>query len=385
MDADNTVVMVQVENEIGLLGASRDHSAGAEGAWASPVPSELAAYLSEHRADLGPELAGLWERQGRRTSGTWAEVFGDDWRAAGVFMAWHFASYVEGVAAAGKAVHPLPMYVNAWLGPQAGQDQAGEYPSGGPTAHVLDVWKAGAPSIDLLAPDIYVAEAAPVLATYERPDNPLFVPETRFNTGNLLQALGRHGAIGFSVFGAEDGRDANQFSTACALLAPMAHAIADAQGEGRIAAVVLDPGQTVERLQLGDFTIEARDARFFLRRALLDAGVPAPPEAVESEPETEGWAVMPANADPRPQGLLILEDPDQVLVVGTGLSLSFTLASGNVEIDRLEEGTYVDGRWTRGRVLNGDERLQIVPLDQFGASRITLMRHTDVPEEEPLP
>lgn len=375
VDPQHTVVMVQVENEIGLLGAARDHSPLAEAAWASEVPSRLIDHLSAKQDVLAPALSAVWATRGRRTEGAWPEVFGDDWRAAEIFMAWHFAAYVEDLAAAGKQVLALPMFVNAWLGPQPGQEQAGEYPSGGPTANVLDVWKAAAGSLDFVSPDIYIDGAAEVLATYDRPDNPLFVPESRFSVASLVLALGRHRGLGFSVFGAEDGRPGNQFSQACCLLAPMAAEIASAQADGRIAGVVLTaPGADVE-VPLGDLTMIVRDARHQLRRALLDMGVPAPPEIAEQLWETEGAAVMATRADDRPLGLVLQQANDTVVVVGTGLSLEFRHQGRPVEIDRLEEGRFVAGSWARGRVLNGDERLQHVPLDGFGATRVTLLRN----------
>ena len=105
---------------------------------------------------------------------------------------------------------------------------------------MLDVWKAAAPSLDLLAPDIYVDDAQAAMADYDRPDNPLFIPETRFRTGGLFWALGHHRALGFSVFGIEDGRLDSQLARAYALLRPLAPAIAAAQAEGRIAGILLD-------------------------------------------------------------------------------------------------------------------------------------------------
>lgn len=70
-DPEHTVLMVQVENEIGLLGAARDHSPLAEAAWASEVPSALIDYLSTHRDSLTPALASVWAERGQRAGGTW--------------------------------------------------------------------------------------------------------------------------------------------------------------------------------------------------------------------------------------------------------------------------------------------------------------------------
>lgn len=95
-------------------------------------------------------------------------------------MAWHFARYVDSVAAAGKAEYPIPMYVNAWLGPSAykyEEGRPGEYPSGGPVARMLDIWRAAAPYIDIISPDIYREDFTSVCCEHARPDNPLLFPK----------------------------------------------------------------------------------------------------------------------------------------------------------------------------------------------------------------
>jgi len=148
---DHTVLMIQVENEVGLLGTARDHSPAAEAAWANPVPAELISYLEKNRAGLIPELASVWAAAGFKTSGTWPEVFGTGPRADEVFTAWQYARYIGGIAREGKTLYPLPMYVNAWL-VQFDRQTPGQYPSGGPVSRMMDVWRAGAPAIDLFAP-----------------------------------------------------------------------------------------------------------------------------------------------------------------------------------------------------------------------------------------
>ncbi len=133
----HTVVMMQVENEVGVLGDSRDHSAAADKAFAGQVPVQLTAYLNAHREELYPDLRELWDAHGAKAAGTWTEVFGDGERADEVFMAWQYARYIQAVAARGKAEYDIPMYVNTWL---AGDDTPpGEYPSGGPEPRVQDV------------------------------------------------------------------------------------------------------------------------------------------------------------------------------------------------------------------------------------------------------
>lgn len=138
-DTDHRVIFVQVENETGLLGDSRDRSAASEAAWNAPVPPALIAYLTRHADALTPELSALWSGQGRPRSGSWRDVFGASARAEEAFMAWSFGRYVEQVARAGRGVTTLPFYANAWLGPAPGETEPGQYPSGGPTAAMLDV------------------------------------------------------------------------------------------------------------------------------------------------------------------------------------------------------------------------------------------------------
>ena len=323
-DPEHAVVMVQVENEVGLLRDSRDRSPVAEAAWKSAVPQALLDHLAAHESELRPELSALWARQGNRTSGTWAEVFGDDWQADEVFMAWGFASYVGALAAAGKAVKALPMYANAWLGPQPGQPHAGDYPSGGPVGRVIDVWKAAAPSLDLVAPDIYVDDVKPVLRDYDRPDNPLFVPESRFAVGRMFWALGHHRALGFSVFGVDHASADGQLGRACALLGEMEDVVTAAQAEQRIAGVLLEEGETEFAFSLGGYEVVARDARALLGQMLLDAGVGAPPPPPPPPSETDGSPHGPSPADQRPFGLVIAEGEDQFLLVGQGVGLDFS-------------------------------------------------------------
>jgi beta-galactosidase GanA len=62
VDTNRRVIMVQVNNETGLLRDSRDRSALAEAAWKAPVPTQLLKYLSTHRSTLKPELEATWSR-----------------------------------------------------------------------------------------------------------------------------------------------------------------------------------------------------------------------------------------------------------------------------------------------------------------------------------
>ena len=182
-----TVVMMQVENEVGLLdntgktpgNVRRDFSNGANVAYKSQVPKELMDYLVVHKENLFPELYKVWKTNGFKTIGSWEEVFGKsefrpdkkDWQfysyyTEELFMAWNYARYVGKVAQKGKNEYPLPMYVNAWL-KQSTTSWPGRYPSGGPLPQVLDVWRAAAPSIDAVDEGTFKDE--------------LWLPERRLN------------------------------------------------------------------------------------------------------------------------------------------------------------------------------------------------------------
>ncbi|RYF16523.1 MAG: glycoside hydrolase family 42, partial [Oxalobacteraceae bacterium] len=200
--AQHTVLMVQVENEVGVIPEARDHSSAAEAALTAPVPEPLLRYLAEKRTKLHPTLRTVWETAGARNAGTWREVFGDGAMTDTLFMSWAYATFIERVTAAGKAQNPLPMFTNsALIRPNY---EPGQYNSGGPLPFAIDLYKAGAPSLDFLAPDIYFEDYANWASQYARTDNPLFVPEARggmVGAANALYSFGALNAIGFSPFG----------------------------------------------------------------------------------------------------------------------------------------------------------------------------------------
>ena len=152
VDSRRRVIMIQVENEVGMVGDSRDRSEAANKAFAEPVPKEVLDYMTSQKDTLYPEFRKAWEAAGAKTSGNWEEVFGKSPYTDEIFMAWNYARYVGRVAAAGKAEYPIPMFVNTWRA--LGDRMPGTYPSGGPEPHVGDLWKVGAPAIDFRSPDM---------------------------------------------------------------------------------------------------------------------------------------------------------------------------------------------------------------------------------------
>ncbi|WP_172119224.1 DUF5597 domain-containing protein [Actinomyces faecalis] len=385
-DDGGPLVMVQVENETGLLGGSRDGSVPARAAWQAPVPSDLVDYLAAHEGneDHSGALLDAWVDRGRRRSGSWTEVFGEGEYTDEAFMAWGFASYCEELAAAAARVLPVTYYANAWLGPQPGQEHPGQYPSGGPASGVIDVWKAAAPSLALVAPDVYTDDVRSAVAPYRRLDNPLLLPESRLAVGNLVWAVGC-GAIGVNVFGVDDVRHDGQVADLYHLLAGAERIIVTAQREGRIRPVLLEPGQS-QVVELGGLRWSARGSADVLRAMFLDAGVQVRTEAEGLRDETTEGALVPSPPDMRAMGLLVELGPDEVLVIGQGLVLEPSGLEGElVEIDDAVEGCYRDGVWQPGRNLNGDERLNLLPLDRLAMVRITVLRRGDMPGEAPSP
>lgn len=350
----HTVIMIQVENEVGVLGLSRDHSPAANNAFAGPVPKEFMDYLQKHKDTLIPELHKRWEAAGFKTSGNWEEVFGAGSATDELFMAWNYGRYVGHVAAAGKAEYPLPMFVNTWLrqGPdKPGEDRPGGYPSGGPLPQVLDAWRAGGPAIDILSPDVHVPNYSDWCAWYKQSGNPLFIPESRGDAKGVAWALataGKYDGIGYSPFGIDrlatpDGELAKGYQ----VLSQVAPLILERQGLGKVTAVLLDKDTPRSKVGLGDYIIEAR---------FREGRNPGAVDAVT--------------------GLFIQLGPDDYVVVGRSMGVYFETAADptqSVGLAAVEEGQYIDGRWVPGRRLNGDETPEWKSLS-FGGDRYTIQR-----------
>ena len=264
-------------------------------------------------------------------------------------MAWHFARYTEAVAAAGKKEYPLPMFVNAAL-IRPGH-QPGQYPSGGPLPHLADVWRAGAPSVDFLAPDIYFQNFVEWARRYQRSGNPLFVPEALRSTEasvNALYAVGAHDAIGFAPFGIESIAEpaAKQLAASYALLAQLEPLILSLQGKGMTAGLLSEgPEQRQpQQVRLGGYVLAATFERG-TPPSLADGVVPT------------GAAAGP----PPPSGGLVLSTgPDELVIAGTAVTITFasTAAGKRVGIQSAEEGRFVAGRFENIRWLSGDETHQ---------------------------
>jgi len=324
----HTVIMMQVENEVGCPGGSRDQVPEAKAAFNAPVPKQLMDYMVKNKENLVSEFRQYWEAAGGKTSGTWAEVFGSQLMTNEIFMAWHYAQYVDKVAKAGKAEYPLPMFINVDLG-----ESLGQYSSGGALPIQLNVWQQGAPGIDIVGPDIYLPDFAEWCRRYDRSGNPLWIPETREDAANAFYAIGNHAAMGISPFGIERRADASTpLAQAYGLLAQAAPEILDAQAKGTIKAVSLDARHPAESVKLGNYTFAFSVIRMRM----------PPPDATNQE--------APSYA------IVIATGPDDYVILGSGVQATFNGPGPSAAaVARLEEGTYADGRWVPGRRLNGDD------------------------------
>ena len=373
VDTRHTVIMMQVENETGVLGDSRDRNELANQAFAGPVPKELLDYIASHKDTVHPDLAKAWAAAGSKTSGTWEEVFGKSDYTDEIFMAWNYASYVGHVAAAGKAEYPIPMYVNTWCsmgGPGRGP---GTFPSGGPEPEVGNIWKVGAPAIDVRGPDLYSPNQPEWIKWYRANDteNPLFIPETDNIRGayHLFYALGQHDAMGFAPFAIDEllhppasGTGAEPADLALAksyaIAGQLAPVILENQGKGKMAGAVVSADDPTQKIALGDYILEVGYPRG--RRP------PTPPPATpgaKAAPAVPAAPPAPAPPGPPPVGVIVISvAPDEYIVAGSGqATITFspnTPGDPTAGVMYIEEGTYVNGQWVRGRRLNGDETSQ---------------------------
>jgi beta-galactosidase GanA len=339
IDPQRTVIMVQVQNEPGTWGAIRDYSPAAQKVFDEPVP---------------PGILTAMGKQSRTGNPAWKAAFGKD--ADEFFHAWAVARFINEVASAGKAEYPLPLFVNAALRDPLAPGPVGSYESGGPTDNVLPIWKAAAPAIDILAPDIYMNEhpkVMKILDVYGRSDNPLFIPEisnapeyARY----FFSALG-HQAIGFAPFGIDytgfenaplgtpkmDEAAIRPFALNYQLVAPMMREIAQLSFDGKIKAVAEQKGEARQTIDLGPWKA---DVIYGLGQF--------------------GFADK-ASGNPEPIGRALVADlgGNTFLVTGFHSRVDFQVggkANGKQrEYLRVEEGGYENGRFKVVRIWNGDQ------------------------------
>ena len=351
--APHTVILVQVENEIGMIPEARDRHPAADAAFAAPVPAELMNYLAAHRDTLAPELRDRWVTHGARSNGTWTEVFGEGPATNELFMAWAFGRYVEKVAAVGRAEYALPLYANAAL-IRPGY-QPGQYPSAGPLPHLIDVWRAAAPTLDFISPDIYFPNFTEWADRYTRGGNPLFVPEALRSpeaSVNNLYAFAACNGFGFSPFGIESIGEpaAGLLKASNDLVRQLTPLITAHQGRGTMTAL-LPPAAEQRKpheVVFGGLTLSATYER--LESPGLADGV-----INEAGDRAANRTLLPAGA------IVIQLGPDEFLFGGIGVTITFaapTPVAPQIGILSCAEGRYEAGEWRHLRWLNGDQTHQ---------------------------
>jgi len=356
---DHTVIMVQVENEIGMLTEAREYGPAARLAFNRKVPDELMAYLKKNKNDLVPELAALWQKNGNRATGTWEEVFGKGLSTDEIFQAWYYAVYTNAVATAGKKEYAIPMYVNAALNYK--NVLPGQYPSAGPLPHLMDIWQAGAPSIDILSPDFYNPYYRQYCDLYTRRNNTLFIPEIRSspdNAAKVFLALVHYRGMGFSPFSIESVEFPSDepIGKSYALLQSLSPLILESQSRGKIAGVWLDSTNQKDEIIMGDYKLTV------------------------SHEYSLGWSPGSKKpAWPEAGGLIIQSGERDFIIAGTGIVVTFSPSSKpgqSVGILRADEGEYINGQWKPGRRMNGDQDHQgrhiRIPIQEYAIQQVSV-------------
>ena len=315
---EGTVIMIQIENEIGMLEDARDYSREANKIFNAPVPAEFMTYLQKNKKALHPQMLKKRESQGCKKQGYWQEVFGADIYTDEIFMAWHYAKYVEGLAQTARSIYNIPLYVNAAMNSRG--RKPGEYPSAGPLAHLIDVWHCGAPSIDILAPDLYDNGFTDWVARYKLHNNPLFIPEIRLTDNNSVRAFyifGEHDAIGISPFSIEDGSDSpnSPLVQSYAKLTELMPLLTKYQGKGLMKGLLFDSENKERIIADDDLTITAR--HFFT--------LPWDPRATNGSIWPEGG------------GILLKLSKNEYIVAGSGIVLEFAKTSEKQTIEKQKQ------------------------------------------------
>lgn len=356
IDGDlHTVLVVQVENESGNIGSVRDFSAEANRLFAGQVPADMLAAA-------------------KKQPGTWSAVFGAE--ADELFQMYYQSKYINTIVAAGKAEFAIPCYINVWIDypaaelPQRQIDLPGiAYPSGGAVQKLVGLWRALAPAIDMIGPDIYADDSQfyrETMAAYNRPDNPLWIPETGRSDSFakfFFYAIGE-GAIGFSPFGVDQSgwnilgdekwtAHARNF----ALIGPMDGEIAQLEYDGMLKTAVEEPGTVAKEVDMGDW------------HATVAFGFP----------QMDGRRA-PGTKDAHGAAVIGKLGPNEFLVTGMDASVTFHLPGKptwmHSQIVKAEQGTYANGAWKPLRILNGDETDRGLSFhDKPEVVRVTMMEY----------
>ncbi|MGF2414458.1 GH35 family beta-galactosidase [Ferruginibacter sp.] len=355
-DAAKTVIMVQVENEIGMLPTAREFSATADKLFNAKVPAALMNYLQKNKDNLVPEFKAKWAQQGFKTNDTWSNTFGADIFTDEIFQAWYYAKFTNEVTLAGKNEYDLPMFVNAAL-PRPGK-LPGQYPSAGPLPHLMDIWQAAAPAIDMLSPDFYNPDTKYWCDLYNRNNNTLFVPEMQFDKTVAAKAffiIGHYKALGFSPFSIESENIATQSLTKGYNVLKQISPVINSRQWQYMDGFLLDKQHINTSTQMGKYQVTVLHYN------------------------TKSWASEAKDSVWTTAGGIILQTAeDEFLVAGTGLVVQFENTDKNkvTNIAASDEVTFNNGVLATSRRLNGDEDHQgrniMIATGRWGIQKVKL-------------
>jgi hypothetical protein len=321
-DSSQTVIMVQPENEVGIF-QDIDYRSEILKKYESQVPKALVDYLKVNTKTLKEEIKSVWQTAGSKIVGSWKEVFGDNAQAKEFFMVWQYAKYINHIAESGRKEHNLPMFVNAWI-VQNPDDLPGVYPNGGPVSRVMDIYKAAAPAIDIVCPDIYLPNYQEIYSMYYRKsDNPLLVPESSLDAARAFVGFAEFDAICFSPFGIEDAVGNVLFSSSYGILNELMPIITKYQRTGKMRGIHLTSDHQHKVLNISGYEVTLK---------IQDDKKPA-------------------------FGLIINSAENEFLVVGMNFNATIKKTMGNqiAYIGKVTEVRFIAGQWTEERWLNGDE------------------------------
>ncbi|KAI4718013.1 beta-galactosidase [Aureobasidium sp. EXF-10727] len=359
IDGDHaTVIMVQVENEVGVLGDSRDRSAAAEEAFNAAMPADMIQFLNSDWSTKTPKFQANFKDIATKTFSqdmSWASLGGPAEKVGELFMAYHYAHYLEHITSAGKTQYPLPMYTNVWQNYAdedadmnaptiaGGGNAPGDYPSGGGVIDVLDIWQTFAPSLDIIAPDIYLNNYTASCAKYRHNNQVLFIPEQRRDEYGALRvwaAFGSYQCIGTAPFGVDTVNYKESPLTATyALLAKVSRHILTAQAKGYASVGFFFDEVSAD----GTDTSEPVTAAFGPWNLTIERSF------VFGKPAAGAGMVI------------YLDDKDQFLLIGFGFQVSFESSdlkahfTGILKFEECDVEDYETGELRTVRLLNGDE------------------------------
>lgn len=354
--AEHTVIMMQVENEIGLMGTDRDYGHVAQAAFFDRVPTVVEKAFN--------------------VRGNWNEAFGDE--AGEYFSAYYFSKAVQTITRAGKEELGLPHYANAWL--EQFPWRPGTYPSGGPVMKMQKMWNLIATDIEFLAPDIYVPYVPKVMDEYSRSGNTLFIPEVRkdavASTYALYAIFGCH-AIGFAPFGIEE----LQMSKDKIETIPMEVLIAlnidpsafDIEGSG---AYLRETYRMIESLNPLYYKWRGTDSlKVFVRKNQEEHGALLKFEDLEIIVKYG----RKERFKPESGGTIIRVSETEFYIVGMRFSFEFLPklgANGKINYLKVEEGEFIDGKWCACKILNGDEKMHLEIKDMKKMMKVKIYAYS---------